>query len=143
MNATLTIALAIIAFAAAFHLHWAFGGQIGYSVSLPQREDGKPVMSHRIGWWRPAALAVAVALLAVAGLAMSVVGWLNLPLSRDVQRIILAGIGAACWVRVLLPNRYVGAFKRVRSTRWARYDTRLFSPLFLLLGASLIVVAIG
>lgn len=29
------VAIAIITFAAGFHLHWALGGRIGYSVSLP------------------------------------------------------------------------------------------------------------
>jgi hypothetical protein len=29
-------ALAIIAFAASFHFHWALDGRLGYSVSLPQ-----------------------------------------------------------------------------------------------------------
>src|SRR6187549_322612 len=53
-------ALAIIAFAAAFHLHWALGGRLGYAVSLPQRPDGEPVMVHRIGWWRLAAGCIAL-----------------------------------------------------------------------------------
>ncbi len=38
----LLLALGIIAFAAAFHLHWAVGGRLGLSVSLPQRPDGIP-----------------------------------------------------------------------------------------------------
>jgi hypothetical protein len=49
----LALALAVIAFAAAFHGWWAVGGQLGLSVSLPQRPDGTPVMAHRLPWWRP------------------------------------------------------------------------------------------
>ena len=32
----------------------------------------------------------------------------------------------------------IGLFKRIRETRFARYDTRFFTPLFLLLGAALL-----
>ncbi len=35
---TLVIALVIIVFAAGFHAYWAFGGQLGFSVSLPSSQ---------------------------------------------------------------------------------------------------------
>ena len=41
MSPPLIVALAIIAFAAGFHLHWALGGRLGYSVSLPQRPTAR------------------------------------------------------------------------------------------------------
>jgi len=43
-------------------------------------------------------------------------------------------VGTVFVARALVPNRYVGFFKFLRTTRWAKYDTRLFSPLFLILG---------
>lgn len=139
----LLAALAIIAFAAAFHLHWALGGRLGYSVSLPQRLDGTPVMAHRLPWWRPAAGAVALGLLALALLLLAYAGRLPLPLPRSLARLALLAAGAAFVARALVPNRYVGFFKSLRATRWARYDTRLYSPLFLLLGLLLLVQALG
>ncbi len=42
-----------------------------------------------------------------------------------------------------MPTPWTGFFKRIRSTRWARYDSWLYGPLFLLLGTSLIAVALG
>ncbi|HEX9948067.1 MAG TPA: DUF3995 domain-containing protein [Allosphingosinicella sp.] len=136
-------ALAIIAFAAAFHLHWALGGRLGYSVSLPQRPDGDPVMAHRLPWWRPAAGAVALGLVALALLLLGHTGHLPLPLPPGLPRAALIAAGAAFATRALVPNRYVGFFKSLRGTRWARYDTRLYSPLFLLLGLLLIAQAWG
>jgi hypothetical protein len=134
-------ALAIVAFAAAFHLHWALGGRLGYSVSLPQRPDGTPVMAHRLPWWRPAAGAVALALALLALLLLGDAGHLPLPLPRGLARAALFAAGAAFVARALVPNRYVGFFKSLRSTRWARFDTRLYSPLFLLLGLLLVAQA--
>jgi Protein of unknown function (DUF3995) len=137
----LPLALAIIAFAAAFHLHWALGGRLGYSVSLPQRPDGTPVMAHRLGWWRPAAGAVALGLAALALLLLGEAERVALPLPGGLVRAALAATGAAFVLRALVPNRYVGFLKSLRTTRWARFDTRLYSPLFLLLGLLLLASA--
>jgi hypothetical protein len=135
-------ALAIIAFAASFHLYWALGGRVGYSVSLPQRPDGVPVMAHRLGWWRPAAGAVALGLIVLALLLLGCTGHLGLPLPRSAARAALLVTGIAFVARAVAPNRYVGFFKSLRGTRWARYDTRLYSPLFLLLGGLLLSQAV-
>jgi hypothetical protein len=138
----LLLALAIIAFAAAFHLHWALGGRVGFAVSLPQRPDGTPVMAHRLPWWRPAAGTVALGLAALAWLLLAYSGHLPLPLPRELARLALLATAAAFAARALVPNRYVGFFKSLRSTRWARFDTRLYSPLFLLLGLLLAWIAV-
>ena len=139
----LFLALAIIALAAGFHAHWALGGRLGFAVSLPQRPDGTPVMAHRLPWWRPAAGAVALGLACLAVLLLADAGYVDLPLSAGLVRIALGGVGAAFVARALVPNRYVGFFKWLRTTRWAKYDTRLYSPLFLLLGLLLLWQAAG
>ena len=142
MSPPLIVALAIIAFAAGFHLHWALGGRLGFSVSLPQRPDGVPVLNHRIRWWRPAAGAVAAARVLRGVLALAAEGHLRLPLPRSAIGTALGVFGAAFVLRAIVPTPWTGFFKRIRTTRWARYDTRLYSPLFLLLGAALLVIAL-
>jgi hypothetical protein len=143
MSPQLVLALAIIAFAAGFHLYWALGGRAGFSVSLPQRPHGVPVMNRRIGWWRPAAGAVAAALILLGALALAAEGQLATPLPLKVVRAALGLAGAAFVLRAIVPTPWTGFFKRVRTTRWARYDTWLYSPLFLLLGAALLVIAMA
>lgn len=143
MSPQLIVALAIIAFAAGFHLYWAFGGRRGFSVSLPQRADGTIVMPHRIGWWRPAAAAVASGLVLLAVLAVNVSGHVDLPLPPGAAKAALLVAAAAFTLRAIVPTQWTGFFKRIRTTRWARYDTWLYSPLFLLLGLSLLAVALG
>ena len=138
----LLLSLAIIAFAALFHIHWALGGKRGYSVSLPQRADGAPVMAHRLSWWRPAAGGVALCLAALALLLLAEAGQVQLPVRRGLVRLALLGVGAAFVCRALIPNRYVGLFKSLRTTRWAKYDTRLYSPLFLILGLLIVWQAV-
>lgn len=138
----LATALTIIAFAAGFHLHWALRGRLGYAVSLPQRPDGTPVMAHRLFWWRPAAGAVALGLVALAWLLLAHSGHLPLPIPSTLARAGLIATGGAFVARALVPNRYVGFFKSLRSTRWALFDTRLYSPLFLVLGLLLFMHAL-
>jgi hypothetical protein len=142
MSPALILSLAIIAFAAAFHAHWALGGRLGFSVSLPQRPTGEPVMAHRLPWWRPAAACVALGLLALALLLLAHAGQIRLPIPPEVVRVALLAVGAAFVARALVPNRYVGFFKFVRTTRWAKYDTRLYSPLFLILGLLILAQAL-
>ena len=139
----LALSLAIIAFAAAFHAWWALGGRLGFSVSLPQRPDGTPVMAHRLSWWRPAAAGVALCLLLLALLLLANAGRLRLPLPRDGVRLALIAVGAVFVGRALVPNRHVGLFKTLRTTRWARFDTRLYSPLFLVLGLLILCQALA
>ena len=136
-------ALAIIAFAASFHLHWAMGGQRGFDVSLPQNPDGQPVLRHLLPLWRPAAFLVALGLLILAGLVVARALPLDHGLEPGLVDMALLVIGSAFVARAVVPNRYVGFFKSLRTTRWARYDTRLYSPLFLILGLSLVAVARG
>jgi hypothetical protein len=134
-------AIAIIAFAAAFHFHWAMGGRRGFAVSLPQRRDGEPVLRHLLHLWRPAALLVAVGLVLLGGLVAAKAVALDHGLDPGLLDLLLLGTGIAFVARSIVPNRYVGFFKRLRTTRWARYDTRLYSPLFLTLGLCLIMLA--
>jgi hypothetical protein len=142
MSPFLIVAIAIIAFAAAFHLHWALGGRLGHSVSLPQRADGTPVMAGRIGWWRPAAGGIALGLVLLGALALAVGGHLALPVPPGAARAALIVVGTVFVLRALVPTPWTGFFKRIRATRWARYDSRLYCPLFLLLGIALIAVAL-
>lgn len=135
------VAIAIIAFAAGFHFYWATGGQRGFSVSLPQRPDGQPVLSHLLPLWRPAAFVVALGLVLLAGLVAAKGLSLEVGIAARLRDLALFATGGAFIARALVPNRYVGFFKTLRSTRWARYDTRLYSPLFLALG--LLLLAVG
>ena len=143
MSPALIVALPIIAFAAAFHLHWALGGRTGLAVSLPQRPDGTPVMAHRIGWWRPAAGIIAFGLVILGGLAVAVAQNATAPLPVGIARAALAVTGTGFILRAIVPTPWTGFFKSIRGTRWARYDSGLYSPLFLTLGASLIAIALG
>lgn len=141
MSPPLLVALTLIAFAAGFHLYWALGGRLGFSVSLPQRPDGVPVMHQRIGWWRPAAAMVAAGLILLGALALAAEGRLSMQLPPFMVRSALGLVGTAFVLRAIVPTPWTGFFKSIRGTRWARYDSFLYSPSFLLLGTMLLIIA--
>lgn len=119
-----------------FHIGWALGFRVGSFQALPER-DGKLVFQPG-----PLATLAVAALLFLAALLVTQ----RAGLGRALLPAVLVGPGtwavsAALVARAIGEFRYVGFFKRVRDTAFARMDTKLYSPLALLLGIGAGVVA--
>ncbi len=119
------------------HIAWAIGVRLGGVHVLPERADGSLALRPGPG----SALAVAGLLFIAALLVTQRVG-----LGREL--IPAALVVPGCWalagaliLRSIGEFRYVGFFKRVRGTAFARMDARYYSPLALLLGIGAAVVA--
>lgn len=100
---------------------------------------GKPLFTPS----RAATVAVGVALLLFAGLVAGTSGLVAAPLPRAVLRGLSFALAAGLVARAVGEFRYVGFFKRVRDSRFATLDTFVYSPLCLLLGAGVALVALG
>ena len=139
-RAIIVVCMAILGLAAAFHFYWALGGSIGSGVSLPHREDGTAVVVKNKA---AGAFAVGFVLVAVLLLVLALTGAIRVPMPQFWLRA-----GVALWAVVFVAravswSNYVGMFKRVTKTRFARYDTWLYSPLCLLLGCGLFYLALA
>lgn len=115
-----------------FHLYWAAGGRRGAKLVIPTdpRQHDRPL-------FQPSALGtlvVAAFLAAVAGLALLVRSGQPLVISTDAARIALGLCGAVFVLRAIGDFRWVGFFKAVRGTPFARWDDWLFSPFILVMG---------
>jgi hypothetical protein len=119
-----SIIAAIFAFLALLHFYWAVRGVSGNSAAIPEI-NGAP--AFRPG--KAATAAVGLVLLGTAAIVLLQLQWL------------VAGAAAVLILRAIGDFRLVGFFKRVRGSRFARMDTRVYSPLCLALGASLAVLA--
>ena len=132
------VCILILATAAAFHFYWGFGGQIGASVSIPQREDGArllepgPLAAHAVGL-----ILTGAALFVLATPRLST----SFPLLAPWARAGVVVLGLICLARGLSWHKYVGLFKSVRQTRFAWYDTWVYSPLCVILGLGLLALA--
>ena len=124
---------------AALHLYWAVGGRWGAEAAVPER-SGKPLF--RPG---PAACVVVAALLLCAAVVVwsKPSGWSRSFMPHGWSTVGTLGVALVFIVRAVGDFRWVGFFKKERTTRFARLDTVLYSPLCLILGIGSLIVALG
>lgn len=125
LNAALLLAISGI------HVYWAFGGQWGYDVAVPELPEKAGVKAFTPGL--VSTLIVAVGLALMAGLHLAKIGWLPVALPRWLELYGLLGVGIIFFMRVIGDFRYVGFFKSINDTAFARLDTALYIPLCLVL----------
>ncbi len=119
--------IVILLVLAGIHIYWAAGGKAGKGAAVPIK-NGRPVLMPG----PMITLLVAVGLFAIAALLAARIGWLTLPgfpYQRDLVQIAVWLIAAVFALRAIGDFRYVGFFKRVRDSRFARLDTFAYSPL--------------
>jgi|SRR5262249_18894718 len=107
------------------------------SVAVPSR-DGRPLFIPS----RKATAAVGVVLLLFAGLVASTAGILSVGLPSTALSWLSYALALGLLGRAIGEFRYVGFFKRVRGSEFARLDTVLYSPLCLLLAVGVALVAL-
>lgn len=130
-----TIALCLF-FIAAVHFYWGLRSMDGATVLVPEL-DGRPVYSPRNTDFLDVTAALLLACVVVAARGELV----RSPLPPAWITAGTYAVGAALLARAVGDFRYVGFFKRVRGTAFAEWDTRLFSPVSLLLGLATVWVA--
>jgi hypothetical protein len=140
---------AIFAVLAAIHMYWALGGRWGADAAFPPAWRGaaptapvspNPSARRHMHPTPLATLAVALALLAAGAVLLGRAGWLPLGPSW----LLRAGAWVLCVLFLARASgdfRTFGFFKSRRGTLFANWDTRLFSPLCLVISALSGVVA--
>ena len=114
----------ILASLSLLHAYWALGGRWGVDVTIPVVEGRRAFTPGPLATW------------AVCGLlALAVV----LVVSRS--RTGVWGLAVVFLLRAIGDFRMVGFFKSIRDTDFARWDTRLYSPLCLLIALLAAAVA--
>ncbi|MDJ0835589.1 MAG: DUF3995 domain-containing protein [Acidobacteriota bacterium] len=120
---------------ALLHVHWAFGGSFGTGAVVPE-SDGEKLFEPG-----PVSTSIVAALLFAAALLVSArAGLLTLPLPSPLTAVGTWVMLAVFLARSVGDFRFIGFFKKERDTRFARWDTRLFSPLCLAVAAGLLLV---
>jgi hypothetical protein len=139
MHAIAIVVVGTLLVIAGLHLYWVTGGGWGVGVAVPERA-GVPVF--RPG---PVATLAVVAGLVAAALLLGARAGLVSPaiLPPPLPAVGSWLVAAALLLRGLGDFRYVGLFRRVRGTRFAEWDARLFTPLALALGSGAAIVAWG
>ena len=137
MNTAVAVVVSVAFVALAlWHFHMAFSPAGGVSGAVPS-ESGKPlfVPSTR------ATLAVGFVLLVFALLVAATAGLIEVRVPGRLLSWSSYALALGLLARAVGEFKYVGFFKRVRGSRFARLDTLLYSPLCLLLAIGVTLVA--
>jgi len=131
----ITVSIAFVALAL-WHFRMALSPGNGMSDAVPS-ESGKPlfVPSAR------ATVAVGLVLLTFAWLVAATAGLVEVGLPGRVLSWLSYALALGLSARAVGEFRYVGFFKRVRGSRFARFDTLLYSPLCLVLAVGVAFIA--
>uniref|UniRef100_UPI0040473D27 DUF3995 domain-containing protein n=1 Tax=Roseivirga sp. TaxID=1964215 RepID=UPI0040473D27 len=113
------------------HFYWALGGAFGFSASLPTKATGERVLN-------PTKFASAI-----VGIGLTAFGVFYLFQSELIayalpEWLMISGgwlIPTLFQLRAIGDFKYVGFFKSIKATAFAKLDTQFFSPLCLLIAA--------
>ncbi len=120
----------IFAFLTIIHVYWAIGGRWGSSAVIPTKTDTKKAIQPG-----PAAsIVVALGLAALGSIVAWKATWLDLNLPYYIESFAMIFIAIIFLIRAVGDFKYVGFFKKIRNTHFAKNDTKYFSPLCLLIG---------
>lgn len=138
---TAWIVVGILAAIGALHIYWAVGGSSGMgsagSAVVPE-VGGRSAFTPGPAWTLVVAalLEIAAALVALQGKLIAIDG-----LPSALIRVGALGVAVVLAARGVGDFRLVGLFKRVRGTRFARLDSRVYTPLCFALAAGIVLVA--
>ena len=115
---------------ACLHIYWGLGGRWGADAAIPTNENKEKVISPKmrecfiVGAW----------LLIFAFLVLIKSGIIHFHLPAPLSNYGLWIIAIPFIVRAIGEFKYVGFFKKIKTSRFAELDTKYYSPLCLLIG---------
>ncbi|WP_456867245.1 DUF3995 domain-containing protein [Galbibacter sp. BG1] len=118
------------------HLNWVIGGKFGYVESLPTKENGERVLNPK----KIDSAIIGIGLIAFGIFYMIESGLIEYSLPEWIIKYGGWIIPIIFLLRAVGEFKYVGFFKSVRKTDFGKLDTKLFSPLCLIIGILGIII---
>ena len=133
LAATAILAISLV------HFYWALGGRKWANIVFPQfAGTDKPIFTA--GNW--ATVAVAFIFLGFSSVIFLTTFGAVLRIANHWIDISVWLIAALFLLRAIGDFKYVGFTKSVRSTNFAAYDSKVFTPLSLTIGLMIVVMAL-
>ena len=134
---TLSIILSVIfLMLALLHFYWALGGEWGFANALPVKENGQRIINPG----KTASSIVGFGLLIFSAFYLILPGILFISIPGLILNIMAWIIPAIFTGRAIGDFKFVGFFKKVKQTPFAKLDTKIYSPLCLSLGIAGIII---
>lgn len=118
------------------HLNWVIGGKFGFVESLPTKENGERVLNPK----KIDSAIVGIGLIAFGFFYVLKSGLIEYNLPEWILKYGSWIIPIIFLLRAVGEFKYIGFFKRVKKTDFGKLDTKLFSPLCLIIGIFGIII---
>ena len=121
------------------HFYWVYGGTWGFRTALPTKENGECVLN-------PRKIDSAIVGLGLLSFGLFYVIKTDLFKIQIPSWIMLYGgwiIPSIFIIRAIGDFNYVGFFKKIKNTDFGRSDTKLFSPLCLIIGLFGVIIQLS
>ncbi len=125
-----TILLVIFALLGFIHFYWLFGGKWGLEQALPTKKSGVKAI-------KPPKIATAIVGIVLVSFGLFYLVKTGLKIFRVPNWIIIYGswiISGIFILRAIGDFKYVGVFKKIKNTEFAKADSKWFVPLCLIIG---------
>ena len=126
----------IFFFLSGLHVYWAFGGQWAIRTTIPQSMESGFFDPNRRTYIMLLTLAVAVGLGIMGLLTLANSSLFPFPELGSIPHFSMLGIALIFLIRAIGDFREVGFFKKQREGDFARNDSRIYSPLCVLISAT-------
>ena len=114
------------------HFYWLLGGNWGLSVSLPETSTKtKPL--------KPGVFMTLIVALAFLLMAIIVLDIDFLTVSKTTNFYLSLAIAVVFLLRSIGDFKYFGFFRKIKSTDFSKYDTKIFTPLSLFIGILIMI----
>lgn len=123
---------------ALIHFNWVIGGTWGLDQALPTDEKGEKLFTPG----RFDSAIVGIGLMVFGLFYLHQTDFLNIDIPFWIKKYGAWIIPAIFLLRALGDFKYVGLFKKIKDTEFAKADTKFFSPLCLSLGIIGILIAL-
>lgn len=133
-----TILFTIFTTLSFIHFYWLFGGKWGLEKVIPTKDNETSALSIP----KFATLIVALVLLLFGLIYLVKSGFINVPIPNLVTTYGYWIIPAIFILRAIGDFKYVGFFKKIKNTEFAKTDSKWFAPLCLTIGILGILVQI-
>ncbi|WP_285395890.1 DUF3995 domain-containing protein [Lysinibacillus sp. fls2-241-R2A-57] len=131
------VAVGLLWFISLLHIYWAFGGRWGSAAAIPVREgEHKPAFTPRK--WGTLLVAILIFMASVVLVVQG--GYLQGYQANGLSKIGSVVCAFVFIIRAVGDFKYVGFFKKIKHSQFARYDTWFYSPLCLFLGIVYIIL---
>ncbi len=127
----------IFVFLSGLHFYWLLGGRWGFSTSYPTSKSFKPIFVPGL----MSTLIVAIGLLFFAVLLLLKIAPFTFISQKFVDYLNLT-IALIFLLRSIGDFNYIGLFKRIKDTPFAKNDTQIYVPLCLYLAISCLLIVI-